>query len=75
MRAHRHRVDRGLRAFRGDHHCHLQQIASMIGTDDKPAVGILAGVFECERMICRVEDVCISDTVFARRAANFRLLM
>lgn len=47
----------------------------MIGTDDKPAVGILAGVFECERMICRVEDVCISDTVFARRAANFRLLM
>lgn len=39
----------------------------MIGTDDEPWVGILAGVFECERMICRVEDVCISDTVFARR--------
>jgi len=50
-RAHRHRVNRELCAFHGDHH---EQVAGAIWADDEPSVGILTGVFQSERMICRI---------------------
>lgn len=64
-----------MRAFCGDHHDHLEQVAGAVWTDDEPSVRVLTGVFDRERMIYRVDDVQVRDTVLARRLANLHLLI
>lgn len=63
-------MDRDLGAFRSDHHDHLEQVPGRVWADDKPAVGVFAGVFKCECMVDCVEDVCDGDAVFVSVTAT-----
>jgi hypothetical protein len=67
-------VDRDLAVLSWNHHDNLEQIASRIGTDAEPAVWF-SGVFDCQRMVDRVEDVLVGAAVFARRVVNLHALI
>jgi hypothetical protein len=50
-------MDRDLVALRCDHHDDLDEVGCGVRPDDEPAVWVLSGVFGCQRMVDRVEDV------------------
>jgi hypothetical protein len=58
-------VDRDLVALGRDHHHHLEQVPCVIRADDEPAVRAFSGVFDCQRMVDRVEDAWVGDAVRA----------
>jgi hypothetical protein len=60
-------VDRQLRALIRDENDHLEQVPCTIWTDGKPAVWILSGILDSERMVNCVADVLVGDAVLAGR--------
>ena len=60
-------MDRQLRALDRDENHHLKQVPCTIRPDDEPAVWVLSGVLNGERMVNSVADVFIGDAVLASR--------
>jgi hypothetical protein len=54
-------VDHHLRALIRDENDHLEQVPCTIRPDDKPAVWILSGVLDSERMVSCVANVLVGD--------------
>jgi hypothetical protein len=61
-------MDRDLVALDRDHDDDLEEIPRRVRTDEKPTVGIFAGVFKREGMVDGVEDVFVGS----RSAERFR---
>ncbi|HLY50141.1 MAG TPA: hypothetical protein VKR21_13185 [Solirubrobacteraceae bacterium] len=49
-------MDRDLVALGSDHHDDLEQVRRGVRANDEPPVWVLSSVFDCKRMIDRVED-------------------
>jgi len=56
-----------LHALDRDEYHHLEQVPCMIRSDDEPAVRVLSGILDSERMVNCVADVFVSDAVLAGR--------
>lgn len=60
-------MDRNLCTLnRGENH-HLEQVPCTIRPDDKPAVWVLSGILDGERMVNSVADFFVGDAVLASR--------
>ncbi len=59
-------MNRHPRFFGADEHDDLENVPCSIGAQDEPSVGVLAGIFDCERMVCGMSNVFVSHTVLAR---------
>jgi hypothetical protein len=62
-------VDHDLRAFGGDQHHGLEQVAGGVRADEQPTVGVFSGVFDRERMVDCVDDVLVGDAACLRAAS------
>lgn len=56
-------MDDGLVTFAVHEHDQFEQVAGGVGADDEPSVGVLAEVFDRERVLDGVEDVGVVDAV------------
>ncbi len=58
-------MDRDCGCLTSGHHDHLEQVAGLIGTDHKPPVRILSGIFHDECMVDGMMDVFILNAMSA----------
>ena len=65
-------MDHQLRALIRDENDHLEHVPRTIRSDDKPAVWILSGVLDSERMVNCVANVIVGDAVLASRRMELR---
>ena len=50
-------------AFVGGEHDHFEEVASAVRPKDEPAIRVLAGVLDRERVVDGMIDVLVSDAV------------
>lgn len=63
-------MDRQLRVLDRDENHHLKQVPCTIRPDDEPAVWVLSGILDSERMVNSVADVFLGYAVLASRRMN-----
>lgn len=65
-------MDRQLRALDRDKNHHLQQVPCAIRPNDEPAVWVLSGILDSERMVNSVANFFVGNAVLASRRMDLQ---